>query len=296
MEEEIAKPNFFIIGPPRSGTTFMQKYLGNHPEVFMAPGEPSFFCSDYVEPWLSRQEYLDLFEGTEDFEIRAEKTVFYLPSEVAPQKIKEFNPEAKLLVIARNPVEAAYSLHFKQVSIGRESIWGFEQAWKAQSREDGSYQGNLKVKSLRYGEIYQFGKHLKRFYQVFPREQIEVVVFDDLIEDEKQVYRQALDFLNLPSVPVEDFSEVNPNCRPKSKIFNRLFRFRGLIPAQRIKKLLGIEEQIGLVSKLRSLNQEQAERDSLSPDFKNELADYFQPDVELLSELLNRDLTHWVNL
>lgn len=295
----MAKPNFFIIGAPRSGTTFMQKYLGDHPDIFITPGEPSYFCSDYARPRLSKEDYLNLFEDTEQYKIRGEKTVFYLPSKVALKKISKFNPKAKILVMLRNPIEAVYSFHFKMLSVGRENVEDFEKAWRLQKerkkkKKDKIYRGYLKTKTLFYGEVYKLGKHLKRVYKSFPREQVKVIIFNDLITDNKNTYKEVIDFLELPFYSKEDFSKVNSHKQPKSKMITRLFSLRGLLPVQKIKKLLKIKGQIGISSKIRKLNQTNKKRKPLPENFKKELSDYFEKDIGLLSELLDRDLTHWL--
>ncbi|MGM0439458.1 MAG: sulfotransferase family protein [Patescibacteria group bacterium] len=292
----MTKPNFFIIGAPRSGTTFMQKNLDDHPDIFMAPGEPSYFCPDYVDPWLSEEAYFDLFEEAQDCKIKGEKTVFYLPSKVAIKNIFDFNSDSKLLVMLRNPVEAAYSFHSKMLSVGRETIGDFEKAWKLQEKrsEDKFYRGKLKISTLFYGEVYKLGKHLKRVYDIFPEEQVKVVIFDNFIEDEKTTYKEVLDFLNLDSDFEKSFTKVNSHSQPKSKLVNRLLGLRGIFPVQKTKKMLKINGQIGFLSKIKKLNQTSKERKPLPEEFKKELSNYFKEDVELLSKILDKDLTDWL--
>lgn len=292
------KPNFFIIGAPRSGTTFMQKHLNEHPDIFMTPGEPSYFCSDYTKPRLSKEDYLNLFKDTKQYKIRGEKTVFYLPSKVALKRISEFNPEAKILIMLRNPIEATYSFHSKMVSVGRENIEDFKKAWNLQEKrikkKKDRYQGFLKKKVLLYGEVYKLGKHLERVYKYFPKEQVKTIIFDEFTQNEKDAYKEVLNFLNLEFNSKVDFSKVNTHTQPKSKIINRLFSLRGIIPVEKIKKTLKINKQIGLLSKIRKLNQTSKKRKPLPKDFKKELSNYFKEDIELLSRLVDKDLTFWL--
>ncbi|MFW6283453.1 MAG: sulfotransferase family protein [Minisyncoccales bacterium] len=292
------KPNFFIIGAPRSGTTFMQKHLGAHSDIFMAKGEPSFFCPDYTKPRLSKKDYFNLFNEGRDKKIVGEKTVFYLPSKIAPEKIYEFNPQAKILVMLRNPIEAAYSFHSKMVSVGRETITDFKKAWQKQNKreikKDRIYKGHLKKKTLIYGDLYKLGAHLRRYYNRFPKENVKPILFDSLVENEENVYKEVLQFLDLSFDDRKDFSKVNPHTQPKSQLINSLLRVRGILPVEKIKKIFGIKKQIGLLGKLMRSNQKKIKREPLEKDFKRELSNFFKEDVKLLSDLINKDLNHWL--
>jgi len=292
------KPNFFIIGAPRSGTTFMQKHLGDHPDIFMAKGEPSFFCPDYTKSRLSKEDYLNLFKNNKGKKIVGEKTVFYLPSKVAPRYIYEFNPQAKILVMLRNPIQAAYSFYSKMVSIGRETITDFKKAWQKQNereiKKDKTYKGYLKKRTLIYGELYKLGAHLESYYNYFPKENVKTILFNSLLKNEEEVYKDVLQFLNLPFDNKKNFSKVNPHTQPKSQLINSLLRIRGILPVEKIKKTLGIEKQIGLLGKLMRSNQKKIKREPLEKDFKIELSNFFKKDIKLLSNLINRDLSHWL--
>ncbi len=276
----------------------MQKHLGEHPDIFMASGEPSYFCTDYTKPRLTKKEYLDLFKEKDDFKIKGEKTVFYLPSKVALKKIADFNPEAKILVMLRNPIEAVYSFHSKMFSIGRESVKSFEKAWKLQEKrkkkKDKIYQGYLKPKVLNYGEVYKLGKHLKKVYNYFPKEQVKPILFDDFVGNEKETYKDVLNFLNLPVTDKNDLSKVNTNKEPKSKLINYLFSLRGFLPVKKLKKTLKIKGQIGFLSRIIKLNQRERERKPLSKETRKKLSIYFEDDIKLLSKIINKDLTFWL--
>jgi hypothetical protein len=104
-------PNFFIVGAPKSGTTALHTYLGMHPEVFMGPKEAHFFAPDVrIEP-LDSDKYFEGFVGAEGKACIGEASVFYLYPEKAAAAIHEFNPNAKIIVMLRNPVDLLYSLH-----------------------------------------------------------------------------------------------------------------------------------------------------------------------------------------
>ena len=109
------KPNFFLIGGPKCGTTSLQEYLAQNPKIFMCtPKEPCYFDSDL--PWpdspKTEREYMRLFENANDSHMAVgEASTNYLYSAVAVEKILRFNPCAKFIVMVRNPIDMAISLH-----------------------------------------------------------------------------------------------------------------------------------------------------------------------------------------
>src|SRR3990167_9603139 len=109
--EKIKKPNFFILGAPRCGTTSLSTYLREHPNVFFSfPKEVNFFSSDIYSSTLCSDisSYLKLFSNSEEIHLAVgEGSVFYLASNCAVPSILQFNPQAKFIVMVRNPVDMA---------------------------------------------------------------------------------------------------------------------------------------------------------------------------------------------
>src|SRR5262245_29668254 len=127
------KPDFFIVGAPKCGTTAIFEYLAPHPEVFLAPKEPHFFGSDIRSiRQVNEAEYLKLF-GSAENELRlGDASVFYFYSNVAPQEIREFSPDARIIISLRNPVDMVYSLHSQLVFSLEDEIEDFETALRAE--------------------------------------------------------------------------------------------------------------------------------------------------------------------
>ena len=112
----IQPPNFFIIGAPKCGTTALSEYLRTHPDVFFSePKEPNYFNSDVVSKKLyyytSLEDYLEkCFSGAEGYKAVGEGSVRYLSSAVAVDNILKLYPNAKFIIMLRNPVDLGYSL------------------------------------------------------------------------------------------------------------------------------------------------------------------------------------------
>ena len=108
------KPNLFIVGAPKCGTTFLYHYLKQHPEIYFPDfKEPHFFGSDLIRKNgaydLSLNNYKSLFNS--DKKIIGEASTFYIFSKNAAKEIYDFNPDAKIIIMLRNLVDLAYSLH-----------------------------------------------------------------------------------------------------------------------------------------------------------------------------------------
>ena len=107
-------PNFFIVGAPKCGTTALCEYLKYHPNVFMStPKEPHYFAEDFerYRHVKTEDKYLALFGDCNDRHLMiGEASVFYLRSTRAVSLIRDFNPDAKIIVMLRNPVDMVYSL------------------------------------------------------------------------------------------------------------------------------------------------------------------------------------------
>src|SRR6056297_3072691 len=132
----IKKPNFFIIGAPKCGTTSMARYLGEHPDIFFSdPKEPNFFNTDFSDEYrkvTNIKDYLKLFRGADKYKRVGEGSVMYLFSKEAISNILEFNPKAKFIVMTRNEVEMFRSLHLQLLSSLEENEKDPEKAWRLQ--------------------------------------------------------------------------------------------------------------------------------------------------------------------
>lgn len=109
-------PHFLIVGAPKCGTTAMQQYLGEHPEIFLAQGEPHYFGSDLAVDWGPRSwdEYVSLFARASE-PVLGEKSTLYLSSSKAAEEIRQACPDVRIIVMLRNPVDMMRSLHNRSV-------------------------------------------------------------------------------------------------------------------------------------------------------------------------------------
>jgi hypothetical protein len=130
------KPNFFLVGAPKCGTTSYFHYLSLHPNLF-APSikEPYFFCDDFeiLKGGQTLDDYLDLFsEAGSAHHAIGEASVTYMYSTVAMQNIFEFDPTSRIIAMIRNPCQLVYSLHSHLLYLMEEEEADFEVAWSLQ--------------------------------------------------------------------------------------------------------------------------------------------------------------------
>jgi hypothetical protein len=298
-----AKPNLFIVGAPKCGTTALYEYLRPHPRVFLPQiKEPHFFAKDLGDyPRIKTvEEYAGIFEGATDAHLRiGEASVYYLRSSVAIPNIRRFNPEAKLIAMFRNPVDMVYSLHGQLVYVSEESETDFETAWRLQERRSRGLDLPPRIRSpllVQYRDIGRLGTQAQRLLSCFPASQVKLILFDDFAAAPQQVYDEVIDFLELPHDGRRDFPRINESKRARLDWLRRLSRKPP--PTLRdaflkFKQAVGPERIAAAKRKIVALNTVRERRRPLSPQFRAELVQTFKEEVVLLSRLLDRDLSHW---
>ena len=123
-------PNFFIVGGPKCGTTAMTEFLRTHEDIFISePKEPNFFADmPKIEFVDNLKDYLNLFKKATKKKIIGDASIFYMFSKVALENIHEFNPDSKILVMIRNPLEMVPSFHLQILFTLEEDQEDFESA------------------------------------------------------------------------------------------------------------------------------------------------------------------------
>lgn len=303
------KPNLFIVGAPKCATSSLYTYLKQHPQIFMSEKkEPHYFCKDFHEEsdkfhgsqlcfkLRSEREYLDLFKDAKDEKILGEASTKYLYSKVAAKEIHDFNPDAKIIIMLRDPVDFLYSLHAQLVFSADEPIQDFEKALEAESeRKAGNVPNSAVFPSfLFYSEIAGFSEQIQRYYKEFSKENVKVILFDDLKAKPERVYKEALDFLGVDNTFKPQFEIVNPKKTMKFKRFNDFLRNPNAKGKGMFRAILPRKVRDKIYSFLIRMNKKKAERIKIDSELRKRLKGEYKPEVKKLSELLDRDLiTLW---
>jgi hypothetical protein len=296
-------PDFVIVGAPKCGTTAMDRYLSEHPGVFMAPKEVHYFGSDRVvtdRRLYDEASYLELFRDAPTGALLGESSVWYLYSRLAAAEIKAFAPGAKIIVMLRNPVEMLYSLHSQSIYNGNEDIVDFAAALAAEPERRAGRRIPRSAHfpaGLHYLETAQFSEQVERYFDVFGRDRVHVIIYDDLKRDPARQYASTLSFLGLDNDGRTDFRVVNANKTVRSRRALRVVRRppavvkrvgRIVLPSRRARQTVWGRLGRGLVGS--------APRPPMSQEVRRRLEEELRPEVSRLSALLDRDLSAWVSV
>ena len=302
---ETKVPNFFIVGAPKCGTSALSVFLSEHPQIYFSdPKEPEYFAKDLIKPenWPCGREfseYLKLFESADESHLAVgEGSVMYMFSEIAIREIYNFNPKAKLIIVVRNPLDLAYSFHEHLRFDFEEDEGDFAKAWALQERRKKgmSLPKNIRNSSyLQYGKVALLGAQVERILDVFPSNQVKILVYDDFLKSNRNEYLKVLQFLGVKDDNRQDFGKYNEQLNHK---WRGLSVFRRKLPS-------GIQDTIHVFKmnlmklpygeKLIFKNRTKIKRKPLPSSLKKEMSDYFREDVAKLSKIVHRDLSHWLD-
>lgn len=248
------KPNLFIVGAARSGTTSIWNYLKKHPNVFMPHDElykePSYFTE--YRGGKSLQGYLHLFsEAGEQNKWIGEASVAYLTDPLSSKQIFDFNPKSKIIIILRRPWERAYSLYNWMVQDGYEYLAPFERALKAEEERSRQPKSNWYKPNYYWGYLYYgsglYYQQIKRFLTLF-RDQVLVLNYEELKAEPNKTCSKICSFLE-----INPFSWTNEKLNPSravisAKVVFMLRKLNNFIiyrnnQGQSLKKILPILEK-----------------------------------------------------
>lgn len=293
------RPNLFIVGAAKCGTTSMHEYLDQHPGIFMAPWkEPHFFCPDLNgrEDWAISNfvQYLELFREATDEVYAGESSVGYLFSEEAPRRIKEFCPEARIIIMLREPVDAICSMFHQHVVQGNESIFDLEEALDAEPRRRrGDVPKFLPFKFwLLYTETASYSRQVKRYFDTFGRDAVHVILFDDLKANPRKVYDELIEWLGLPRFPDVNLDVRNQAGSPRNYFLKRLLLRMPAVTTILYPYLsLDLRKKVGAI--LDKLDPFGSPVPRITDETKRKLAARMQSEVGALERLLDRPLPGW---
>ncbi len=313
----MTRPNFFILGVAKSGTTSLYDTLGQHPDVFFStPKEPIFFEAEYEKglDYYARTYFAD-FQG-ESAVGEARHRNLYLPY-VAP-RIQECFPDARLIVILRNPVDRAYSDWLMRRASGADTL-PFEEAveedlrriesgqrfdgdageaaWKAhilpvhEGKRAALTTPGVAMPELRYRTYVDSGyyaEQIDRYLGLFPSSRLEIVFLDDFSRDPQAVCRHLWTFLGVE--PNHELERVDA-----SNVRGKLLTTR----ARRLaRKTLGEPLLARMPRSLRRtlgalIDKSAAANPKMNAATRELLVAHYAPHNRRLEEITGRDLSHW---
>jgi Sulfotransferase family len=320
-------PNFFIVGAARSGTSSLDRYLSQHPDIYItSKKETHFFAHAHFPPCLGpgderlskllirdEDQYTQLFAEAVGKKAVGESSAFYLVFPGAAERIAQAIPDAKIIIILREPVDRAHSAYTLMVRDGRETR-SFEEGLRQE--EERKQKGFEPI--WWYKDLGLYFEQVKHYLEVFGRRQVQVLLYDKLFAHPGQGLRDIFKFLEVNEDVVIDTSVTyNVSGVPKSRklytlLDNVIFtpnalekRVKSLTPLhprgagvlrqyitmeKRIRSLIPLHLRMAWASKITSMV---VERVSMDTGTRAQLKAYFAEDVKKLEDLLHRDLRHW---
>ncbi|WP_158971895.1 sulfotransferase family protein [Chachezhania sediminis] len=299
------KPNVFLLGAPKCGTTNLVRALEQHSKVFLPyPKETGFWATDLVrDKGVSNiqtlEDYLALFAVAPAGKTHLiDGSVVHLYSEAAVPNILEFNPDARFIIMLRNPVEQVQSWHQEQVFNLNEDERDFWAAWSLQEQREKGERLPATVGEpgrIIYGKYCSLGDQLERAMAHIPEGRLLVGFIDDIRADAPGFYRSVSDFLGLED---EDLSDIGVVKASHQHRFQGLARFYQSPPPAIAPAVRGLKKWLrtgngGTLKAVKGMLTKDLKRARLSPEQLAELHRVFDPQTDKIERLTGRDLSHW---
>lgn len=291
-------PNFLIVGAAKAGTTALHKYLEQHPQIYMTPTkETNFFAFESQEinfqgvgdealkdfSITDLETYKAQFAGVTNEKALGEACPSYLYYPQAANRIKQYIPQARLIVILRNPVDRAYANFLHTVRDDREPHQNFALALQ----DELTRIANNWEWFWHYIQLGYYGAQLKRYYEIFAPSQIKVYLYEDLKENPVALLQNIFCFIEVDDTFVPNMAlRPNKSGMPKNKLFHQL-----LTKPNPVKTLL----KPLFTAKIRQKIQHQnLNTPQIAPEVRQQLIDLYRPDILKCQDLINRDLSAWL--
>lgn len=255
--------------------------------MFLSPmKEPHFFSTDLANRNITTEAaYWRLFEGAGPEHLAVgEASTWYLFSHDAVPSILTIMPEARFIIMTRNPVDMARSLHHHNLRVLHEDEPDFARAWALQAeRRAGRHipPDCTEPAFLQYGAACLLGAQVTRLLRHVPAERLLHIPLEGLSAQPALHYRRVLAFLGAADDKRQDFPNENPARGHRSKLLQRLHR-----KGARLRLFLGLRRGSGIGRVLRKLNDRKVDKAPLDPTLRADIAAYFAADQKILQESL----------
>lgn len=288
--------DFVIIGAAKAGTTSLTQYISQHPDVFFPrEKEIPFFLSE--RNWGQGDAYLEAYYAEKgDQKLVGMGHVHMLPNADAASRLHQYCPESKLIAVLRNPIERSYSAYWHSRRLEWEKSATFEEALEQESIR--AAERSLNNTDFAYLSDGCYYKHLKTYLEFFPRDQLYVVLTDDLKADTPDTFSKLLTWLGVePRLDEVDLSrKSNVASQPRYTWLNKLLHSRGRLKQTFktvVPKQLRYEIAMRVKKPLIQMNLRKFDYPPMQETTRARLREYFEPHNARLGQFLDRDLSHW---
>lgn len=293
-------PTFLIVGVQKAGTTSIYNYLKQHPQIYMSPVKETDFLEQdwekiaaetgktYQKGIRTFQQYQELFEGVRDEIAIGEASPNYLfHYQSSADLISHYLPQAKLIVILRNPVERAYSDYLMHVrdAIGRKSL--------SEQIKYSAHKSFIIKKGF-------YTTPLQHYFDKFGREKIKIYLYDDLCQSPLEMMQDLYRYVGVDETFVPNLSYKAQVAQvPKVDAVNTILKTRNPVRSSFtaiLKQILPLQTRQKIRQKLIELNSQDKQKNPLSQQDRQQLLEIYREDILKLQDLLHRDLSTWLKV
>lgn len=280
VARRVPRVDFLGIGAQKAGTSWLHRMLGAHPQIFMAQAEDKdlkFFSAhyDYGYAWYERH-----FADDGGAARRGEFSTSYFYSQEAPARVRRYNPDVRLVLSLRDPVDRLVSHHRHEIRTGRLGAGVPLEVGLASNPS--------------YVEQSMYFTQLARWLEHFPLASFHIVIFEELFRDPARALRDLYEFVGVsPSfVPSSMHEKVNEGRVPRSRLVDKGVRLStAALRAVGAGRLVESLKKTGLEKKVKAANSRAG--GALDPRLAARLHETFAAENEKLANLLGRDLSIW---
>lgn len=286
----IAFPNAFFVGAQKAGTKSLAHYVGQHPDVYVPEArEPHYFAYPIGVPsfcWEGRDllegrivsdrvRMQELYEPGADATARCDFSTMYLYVDGVAARIAADAPDARIVMVLRQPAERAYSSYRFMRLMHAEPLPSPRAAFAAETNRIERGYAPL----YHYLSVSRYARPVSSFFDTFSRDQILVVLSEELESRPDEVVGRVFEHIGVGPHPVDVARRENVYKTPRSLWVDRQIRRLPRLTRRRVKRVL------------RGANHAPRE---LPSRFHQELSRSFADDVAQLSMVVDREMRHWV--
>ena len=286
------KVDFFIVGAPKAGTTSLYHYLSEHPQVEMSSQkEPDYFSDKAIHQQgmyygKNRVNTLDKYESLfvqKEGVVYGEGSVSYLFYDNVAEDIKKYNPNAKIIIMLRNPIERAFSHYLMDYRLGLVSD-SFENIITKKSKHK-----NAHLFYQQYIEVSKYATQIQRYLDFFEKDSILFIDYDDFKKNVSETVDLTYNFLNISAEFSADINtKYNTFTMPKNKVIRFIYSFVFL------RKILTFLFPIYFVRNIRGFLFKVDEKPELLKETRSLLRKIFNDDIRKMEEVLGNDYSKWI--
>ncbi|WP_456439180.1 sulfotransferase domain-containing protein [Psychroserpens sp.] len=291
------QPDFFVVGAAKSGTTALWTYFQQHPQIFvtsnMSHKELGYYTNEYGVS--NKEQYLKYFKDAKPNQLIGEVCHAYLSSKVSSEWIKTEVPNAKIIILLRNPIDRAISLYNWMIMEGYENLNSFEKAIKREEKiADGSFDCSKLTHKFQQNYNYfssgLYYEQVKRYYDEFGKENVLIIEFLDFKTRYKEELQKIFDFLKVETFPIQENLTVN---KSQKVIFVKLQYLTRKVSISKYRKKRVVKKIINFIFRNNVLNKtpkkmNNAKREVLKEKYSN--------DINKLSDLTKINFNEkWLN-